>query len=390
VGRVQTLAVELDGFVLGEPGPLDSHTLNPEEPGTLEIDLVLERLPDEDSEAAAGPSGGAGSGAAATDAAASAEKRRRSGTWSGFVSGEVRGLRGAPLPATLVSVNGVFTYADHDGRFRLDEVPLPLVGGGVEIQLRPPPGLHLPRRHFEPMPERARGGVGPLEIELKSRPVAKLDVRGYEALGGAGSPLRGFWYLTTVGDALLGRERDAGALLHCVTYDGTWLHLPPLPKPGRVAGGVTTDVEFVRTSPRGLLTAVESWIPAPDRIGVLRPQFPPRHVTLRIAVPADYKGGRVVLEQLAPVMAARRRGADADDEPAFPEIQVGRHVEQSAKRQNVTVSDLAPGTWTVALSPPAGKALPTLRKTVTARTSKTVKFKSRSQRKTKDPGSQDR
>lgn len=381
VGREQTIAVGATDHYLPEPGPLDTHVVQPEEPGTIELDLVLQRYPEpptpdgeEDTEAAA----------KRDDANEASRGRRKQAptTWPGFVAGTAHGREGdggesTGLAGVLVWVNGRSTYTDNDGRFRMDDVPLPL-SGGVEIQFKPPTAMYEPLRHFEARPVRSRGGIRDVDVRLRMRPVAFLDVHGYDEIGGKGVPLRAFWYQSTLPDVFLAIERPAGSLVHCVTYDRTWMHLPPLSKRGLGF----TRLRFTRTSTRGLLTTEDGWRAAYGRPAQVRPQFPTNHVALNVRTPVDYKGGRVVLLQTAPWTEGNTRVPGGDAE-AFASIQVGRRVTQALDRPSVTVPNLAAGTWQVEVHPPKDVVLPPLRKLVRTNTTTIVRLKKKKSEKQK-------
>lgn len=262
---------------------------------------------------------------------------------------------GDPVSGARVTAGATVAITDREGRFRLTGVaanaPEP-----VELRIAPPPSLVEPRRVLADPDDAGVADVG--KVTLRARPYALLEVAAFErsskrtrpakSSGPAGTA-RAFFLSTNHADALLGAAHGAFEPFACVSYDGSWLHLPPADEWMTDGRG---EVFVALPSPVGLFTATGTWTLAPD-------------AAPRVALPAPAGSGQLGSDATRPAsdsdcyrqvecatlfdpksVHAPASAAPAPIDP-FASLAAWRTFVWSARDLRDLAGEVAPGRWRV-------------------------------------------
>jgi hypothetical protein len=193
---------------------------------------------------------------------------------------------GDTVAGARVTSGATVAFTDREGRFRLTGVAAN-AAEPVELRIAPAPSLVEPLRVLVDPDDAGLADLG--TVTLRARPYALLNVAAFERSskharpakpsrdGGAAGTARVFFLSSNHADSLLGAAHGAFEPVACVSYDGSWLHLPPADD-WMTDGRGEVFVAFPTTV--GLFTATGTWTLAPDAAS-------------RIALPAPAGPGRV-------------------------------------------------------------------------------------------------
>jgi hypothetical protein len=197
---------------------------------------------------------------------------------------------GDAVAGARVTSGATAAITDREGRFRLTGIAANATEP-VELRIAPTPSMLEPLRVLADPDDAGLADLG--KVTLRARPYALLDVAPFERSskharpaksardgGGATGTARVFFLSTSHADSLLGAAHGAFEPFACVSYDGSWLHLPPADDWMTDARG-EVFVAFPTTV--GLFTSTGAWTLSPD-------------AAARIALPAPAGPGRVGAE----------------------------------------------------------------------------------------------
>jgi len=222
-------------------------------------------------------------------------------------NGVVLDPAGEAVVGARVTAGADVTYTDAAGHFRLTGLTA-TAADPVDVRIVPTPSLLEPLRLLVDADERGLADAG--TVRLRTRPYALLrvpampDLPAYGkrskdaksknvAATGDDGVSRVFWFSSNHAQTLLGAVSNAFDPVACVSYDGTWMHLPP-------ADDWTTDGRgevFVGfPTSRGLFTTAAAWTLAPDAAPVLVPAQP--DAPSRLEYDSRWPKGRVTVRQV--------------------------------------------------------------------------------------------
>jgi len=191
--------------------------------------------------------------------------------------------------------------------------------------------------------------------------VLTLPMRSHLLMGHQGTttdPSRGpvFTYLSTLPDRFLGHATDAVELVDAITYDGTWIHLPP----ASLSHDARAQVCAAVGSPRGVTASARLWTPAThrrDRFRFLLKQS--GDVNLRVLLPKKSFRGTLQFRQTHVAVPPRFREAALTARPGVdvPALLAGGAAyDLRVDRQTSQLKNLARGRYSVRWSPDDPKA----------------------------------
>jgi hypothetical protein len=208
-----------------------------------------------------------------------------------------------------------------------------------------------------------RDGVSDFgDTKLRGRPVALLRLGALRDSNHVGGPAV-VWVSAVHGDRLLGRETPSLVPRAGVSYDGWWMHLPPVnvPDPRSPAlpsvpvweAGEST-VYVARVTSGGLLSEHSRWGVRPDEVAELRPRHDERRTWLEVPAPRSARGhGQVTLYQRETRPLHTFGGTDAAPVDPFRSVAVGRTFTLSVDARRSAHTSLAPGLWKLDYVPTA-------------------------------------
>jgi hypothetical protein len=180
-------------------------------------------------------------------------------------TGVILGPDGDPVAAARVTAGASVAYTDAAGRFRLTGLSAS-AADPVDLRVVPSASLLEPLRVLVLPDGKGHADLG--EVRLRSRPYALLEIphpaRSLTGVRGVAWPQgesRAFWLSSSHADTLLGAAWGVFEPIACVSYDGTWIHLPPADD--WIADG-RGEVFVGFATPRGLFTTTCAWTLAPD------------------------------------------------------------------------------------------------------------------------------
>jgi hypothetical protein len=196
-------------------------------------------------------------------------------------TGVVLGTSDEPLVAARVTAGAVVTFTDAQGRFRLGGLDA-TAADPVDLRIEPTaPSLLEPLRVLLDPDESGGADLG--TVRLRSRPCAVLEIpaapdappfgrraksyrRNSKQAAGDVARSRVFWFSSNHAETLRGAASSAFDPVACVSYDGTWMHLPPADDWATDGRG---EVFVAFATMRGLFSTAASWTLAPDAAPVL-------------------------------------------------------------------------------------------------------------------------
>ena len=180
-------------------------------------------------------------------------------------TGAVLDAAGEAVVAARVTASGKVAFTDAEGRFRLTG----LAAGAsdpTEVLITPMPSLLEPLRVLVDPDEKGLADAG--TVKLRARPYAIFEVPPRDRAwtkardtAWRSESVRCFFFSANHADALLGEAHGAFEPFACVSYDGTWMHLPPA---GDWASDARGEVFAAYATPGGLFTTTSAWTLAPD------------------------------------------------------------------------------------------------------------------------------
>lgn len=222
-------------------------------------------------------------------------------------TGVVLSPSGDPVVGARVTAGATVAFTDVAGRFRLTGLTA-TAAEPADLRIAPPASLLETLRVLVAPDELGLADLG--NVRLRARPYALIRVpRGPSAAAfasrdrksktkavppDADAP-RTFWLSSNHAQTLLGLTSGSFTPVPCVSYDGTWIHLPPADD--WISDG-RGEVFMGFATPRGLFTTAAAWTLAPDAAAVLAP--PPPDAPARLDYPSRWKDerGRVLVRQV--------------------------------------------------------------------------------------------
>lgn len=260
---------------------------------------------------------------------------------------------GEPVVAARVTAGATVAFTDAAGRFRLNGLDAS-AADPVDLLVTPAASLLETLRVLVKADDEGRADLG--TVRLRARPYALLEIpdpgRAYTGTGDAASPsesARAFWLSSNHADTLLGGKADAFQPIACVSYDGTWLHLPPADD-WTIDGRGEVFVAF--STPRGLFTSEDTWTLAPDASPRLALPALPLAVQLPLRAVADSRG-KVTIRQLECASLFDPRAIHVptgDAQPTvdpFAPLAPWRVFVVDGRDLRKSVVHVAPGKWRV-------------------------------------------
>jgi len=221
-------------------------------------------------------------------------------------TGVVLDSDGRPVVAARVVVGAASTRTDVDGTFHLDSIARPKDAGAVAIRVVPGPGLLEP---FECFVDVDPSGVAALgTVRLRSRPYARLRLPSEtvetsslkreksKSMRRVRPGVETRWLAFDHDDELLGVRTRRFEPIAFVSYDRTWLHLPPADDWKRVGRG---EVFIATATPRGLLTGRATWTQTADARAGLTLSYEPTGKLVVFSTSKELAGRSATFTQLA-------------------------------------------------------------------------------------------
>jgi hypothetical protein len=257
------------------------------------------------------------------------------------LKGVVLDPSGAPVIGARVECASSFAFTTLDGSFRLDGLPPATRVDPVEFRVLPGPGLVQPLSVFVDLDATDVVDFG--VVRLRARPVARIVA---PRAAGSASPFAAFWLSTNHGESLLGASTGRFEPLACVSYDGTWLHLPPADD-WRLDG--RGEVFVAQPTAHGLRTATSSWTLAPDAAPRLEPAFVGEPQTVVVSVDGRDRDLVLLTQKTCATLFDPRSihvptGNPQPPVDPFASLVAERSIELGEKGGG-TLRDVAPGTW---------------------------------------------
>ncbi len=281
------------------------------------------------------------------------------GTERADVVGRVLDPEKRPVRGALVTAGRVMARTVDTGHFRLDRVPFPspddVEADPTVVHVTPGPGLLLPLTFVDVRPMDGTCDLG--TVALRARPAALIHLAETAQKGDEEPPSPAFWFASAHADELLGTPLPPRTAAARVTYDGTWLHLPP--ESAAHARGL--GAVYVGTpAPFGIDCGEAPWTPAPDTWAVLRPRLDrPRFSLPRGAYGLGSREAVRLTQISTPLRATPIRGRDAGGEPVDPfRDVVGRRVYTVAPKDKIPRDGFAAGTWRIEVVPSRKSEVP--------------------------------
>lgn len=253
-----------------------------------------------------------------------------------------------PLQGALVEAGPWCTATAADGSFLLEGVKPTKPGEPVEFRVSMVP-WPLERIRFLVDVE-ASGVLDFGTVLLRTQPYAEIRLDGWRDTGRQTRSIA-FWLSTNHEDTFLGRTTGRFEPVACVSYDGTWLHLPPPDDWRRDGRGV---VFLAHPTARGLVTCVDGWTLRPNAAAQLRPMAHSEPGDLDVsAVMADRTKEPITFRQLTCDTMFDPRSIHVptgDDQPLidpFASLVGFRTFTLDKVTTKARIEDMAPGRWRV-------------------------------------------
>ena len=221
-------------------------------------------------------------------------------------TGVVLDPKGEPVAAARVVAGPAVAFTDADGRFRMTGL-VATAGDPVDLRITPPPAMLDPLRVLVQPDDAGLADLG--EVRLRRRPYAVIEVplppgrlraltksreSGKFPDSNAGAS-RAFWFSSNHAQTLTGSVAGVFDPIACVSYDGTWMHLPPADDWERDGRG---EAFLAYPTSRGLFTTTAVWTLAPDTAPRLVPPPPPPSGRLRMPEMKSSNWSKATLSQL--------------------------------------------------------------------------------------------
>lgn len=276
---------------------------------------------------------------------------------SSWVAGLLLDPAFVPVGGATVAAGGQSIQSDGEGRFRLDEVKRSDDGGDVKVVVLPGrPGL------LEPFSFWFAPQFGPMDVgtvRFRKRPYVRIVVPDPPAGSRPGARTKSavFWFTANHGDTFLGRNAAAFQPFSCVTYDGTWMHIPPAEDWRRDGRG---EVYLAFATPHGLAAATSSWTLRPDDDAVTKPApvGNPGVVYLEVPQRLKTKANATFVQADCGVLFDPKcndsLGYPLPTVDPFASLRSQRTFEVEVASYDNRVDAVAPGKWRVSVPEKAG------------------------------------
>jgi hypothetical protein len=274
-----------------------------------------------------------------------------------------------PVVGARVEAGAVRGFTDADGGFVLEGLAPPKSGDALEIRVVSDRWTLEPFRCFVDVDPSGVAALG--TVRLRSRPYALLHLPPPTASVSAqwnsdkskagrakvrrrgGAPTSTYWLSYNHDDELLGRRTRRFDAFPCVSYDGTWLHLPPADDWKRDGRG---EVFVAAPTARGLLSGGAVWTQTADAAATLKLSFASRPGNVVVFYGSDVTSERTAtFRQIAcaALFDPRSIHVPSGDEQRpvdpFASLVACRSFSVDDVKAGTSVDGLAPGRWRIDL-----------------------------------------
>jgi hypothetical protein len=279
-------------------------------------------------------------------------------------TGVVLDPKGEPVAAARVVAGPAVAFSGADGRFRLTGL-VATAGDPVDLRITAPPAMLDPLRVLVQPDDAGLADLG--EVRMRRRPYALIEVplppgrlraltksrdrdsdwRGKFPESNAGAS-RAFWFSSNHAQTLAGSAAEVFDPIACVTYDGTWMHLPPADDWERDGRG---EAFLAYPTSRGIFTTTAAWTLAPDTAPRLVPPPPPSPGSLVMPKLRSSGRSKITLSQVActtlfdPKSIHVPTGDPQDPVDPFAPLAAWRTISLDENAYSESIAEIAPGRW---------------------------------------------